>query len=69
MFQTRILVTHGITFLPDVDLIVVLRDGHVTEIGQYSELLESNGDFSDFLRTYVTEDDDRESSNGGRHLP
>ncbi|XP_063790449.1 multidrug resistance-associated protein 1-like [Pseudophryne corroboree] len=50
--KTRVLVTHGIGFLPQVDMIVVLTDGKISEIGTYTELLEKNGAFSDFLQTY-----------------
>ena len=67
LFQTRILVTHAITFLPQVDRIVVLNDGHVTEMGQYDELLQNNGAFADFLRMYLIEEEfDEESSAPGR---
>ena len=32
LFQTRILVTHSISFLPQVDQIVVLQDGRISEV-------------------------------------
>ncbi|XP_066905600.1 multidrug resistance-associated protein 1 [Halyomorpha halys] len=51
--KTRVLVTHGITFLPEVDLIVVLNDGEISEVGTYRELLEKKGAFSDFLLTHL----------------
>ncbi|CAN9508890.1 unnamed protein product [Ophioblennius macclurei] len=54
--KTRILVTHGISFLPQVDNIVVMVDGRVSEMGSYQELLQQNGAFAEFLRTYVLED-------------
>ncbi|XP_041075964.1 ATP-binding cassette sub-family C member 3-like isoform X3 [Polyodon spathula] len=54
--KTRILVTHGITFLPLVDNIVVLVDGSVSEMGSYQELLTQNGAFAEFLRNYALED-------------
>eukprot|EP00004_Rigifila_ramosa_P018380 TRINITY_DN4565_c0_g1_i3.p1 TRINITY_DN4565_c0_g1~~TRINITY_DN4565_c0_g1_i3.p1 ORF type:complete len:991 (-),score=281.77 TRINITY_DN4565_c0_g1_i3:1492-4185(-) len=44
--KCRILVTHGISFLPQTDRIVVLKCGQVTESGTYTQLMESNGDFS-----------------------
>ena len=37
--KTRILVTHGISFLPQVDRIVVMKDGRISESGTYRELL------------------------------
>ena len=50
--QTRILVTHGVGFLPQVDKIVVMVNGQVTETGSFEELLIQNGAFADFLRNY-----------------
>ncbi|XP_063229527.1 ATP-binding cassette sub-family C member 3-like [Bacillus rossius redtenbacheri] len=47
--KTRVLVTHGITFLPEVDHIVVLKEGEITEEGTYKDLLEKKGAFADFL--------------------
>lgn len=52
---TRVLVTHGITYLPQTDKIVVLKDGEVSEIGTYQELLDKKGDFSDFLVQHMNE--------------
>nr|CAD7261608.1 unnamed protein product [Timema shepardi] len=53
--KTRVLVTHSITYLPEVDLIVVLKDGEVTEKGTYKELLEKKGAFADFLMQHLQE--------------
>lgn len=55
--KTRVLVTHGISFLPQVDQIVVLVNGKVTELGSYQELQEQNGAFAEFLRTYAQWDE------------
>ncbi|XP_066521778.1 ATP-binding cassette sub-family C member 3 isoform X2 [Hoplias malabaricus] len=54
--KTRILVTHGISFLPQVDNILVLVDGMVSEMGSYQDLLKQNGAFAEFLRNYSLED-------------
>ncbi|XP_043959117.1 ATP-binding cassette sub-family C member 3 isoform X6 [Gambusia affinis] len=54
--KTRILVTHGITFLSQVDNIVVMVEGRVSEMGSYQELLNQNGAFAEFLRNYALED-------------
>uniref|UniRef100_A0A1I8HV06 ABC-type glutathione-S-conjugate transporter n=1 Tax=Macrostomum lignano TaxID=282301 RepID=A0A1I8HV06_9PLAT len=58
--KTRLLVTHGISFLPKMDLIVVLKDGSVSEVGTYSELLQHNGGFAEFIQQYLEEEDDEE---------
>ncbi|KAK6293389.1 hypothetical protein J4Q44_G00357150 [Coregonus suidteri] len=54
--KTRILVTHGVSFLPYVDEIVVLKDGCVSEVGSYQSLKDSKGAFSEFLDTYAKEE-------------
>lgn len=53
--KTRVLVTHGITYLPEVDNIVVLKDGEITESGTYKELLEKRGAFAEFLVQHLQE--------------
>uniref|UniRef100_A0A3B1IP99 Canalicular multispecific organic anion transporter 1-like n=1 Tax=Astyanax mexicanus TaxID=7994 RepID=A0A3B1IP99_ASTMX len=60
--KTRILVTHGISFLPYVDEIVVLVDGVVSEVGSYSSLRASKGAFSEFLDTYAKEEDSQDQN-------
>ena len=59
-FQTRVLVTHGISFLPKVDRIYVIVDGKISEQGSYKELLKQDGAFSDFLRNYLYEEEEEE---------
>ncbi|KAM4606989.1 ATP-binding cassette sub-family C member 2 isoform 2-T2 [Polymixia lowei] len=57
--KTRILVTHGVSFLPYVDEIVVLVNGVVSEVGSYHNLRASKGAFSEFLDTYAKEESDK----------
>ncbi|XP_076819725.1 multidrug resistance-associated protein 1-like isoform X2 [Clavelina lepadiformis] len=56
--KTRVLVTHGVSFLPQVDMIVVLVDGKISEVGHYDELMERNGDFAEFLKNYSNYEED-----------
>ncbi len=58
--KTRVLVTHGITYLPKTDHIIVLKEGKISEQGSYQELVQRKGDFADFLMEYMTESDDQE---------
>lgn len=64
--QTRILVTHGISFLPQVDNILVMVDGRVSEMGSYQELLNQNGTFAEFLRNYSLDDIPEEDEATGK---
>ena len=61
-FQTRILVTHGVHWLPKVDNIFVLANGEIMETGSYEELLSHNGDFAHFLRQHLTANEDSDFS-------
>ncbi|XP_041373545.1 multidrug resistance-associated protein 1-like isoform X2 [Gigantopelta aegis] len=54
--KTRVLVTHGIHWLPRTDLIIVLKDGQISEMGSYEQLLSHDGAFSSFLKMYLTEE-------------
>ena len=65
--QTRVLVTHGISFLPQTDFVIVLSDGHVSEMGTYSALLQRDGSFANFLRNYAP-DEDKEHQEANNRL-
>ena len=54
--KTRILITHKIPLLTDVDRIIVLKDGQISEQGSYDELIEAKGEFSEILNTYINEE-------------
>ncbi|KAK2714882.1 hypothetical protein QYM36_009173, partial [Artemia franciscana] len=58
--KTRISVTHGITFLPQTDKIIVLKDGVISEAGSYKELLDKEGDFAEFLLEHLNEEEEGE---------
>ncbi|XP_070201853.1 multidrug resistance-associated protein 1-like [Littorina saxatilis] len=58
--KTRVLVTHGVHWLPMVDEIVVMANGMISEMGSYEQLLSHNGDFAQFLKTYLTQNKDKD---------
>ncbi|XP_053385666.1 multidrug resistance-associated protein 1-like [Mercenaria mercenaria] len=58
--KTRVLVTHGIHWLPNVDMIFVVTNGAISEVGSYDELLSHDGEFAKFLRTYLIEHEESE---------
>ena len=58
--KTRVLVTHGLTYLPCTDKIIVMKDGNISETGTYKQLLDKKGDFADFLVQYLSKVDDGE---------
>ncbi|CAK9297871.1 unnamed protein product [Gordionus sp. m RMFG-2023] len=53
--KTRLLVTNVIHLLPEVDRILVMKDGTIAEQGTYTELsAKSEGVFSEILRNYLS---------------
>ncbi|XP_042479352.1 ABC transporter C family member 3-like isoform X2 [Macadamia integrifolia] len=47
--KTVIYVTHQVEFLPSADLILVMRDGKITQAGKYEEILNSGTDFMELV--------------------
>ena len=60
------MVTHGITYLSSVDQIVVLRNGQVSEMGSYVELIDRVGAFAEFLKNYLAEVNSTDSDADGQ---
>ncbi|XP_072401346.1 multidrug resistance-associated protein 1 isoform X12 [Diabrotica undecimpunctata] len=54
--KTKVLVTHGITYLPQTEKIIVLKDGKISETGTYQQLLDRKGAFAEFLLQHITEE-------------
>ncbi|XP_049823783.1 multidrug resistance-associated protein 1 isoform X8 [Aethina tumida] len=54
--KTRVLVTHGITYLSQTDKILVMKNGEISESGTYQELLNKKGSFAEFLLQHMSED-------------
>ncbi|KAF9142619.1 hypothetical protein BGX30_002598, partial [Mortierella sp. GBA39] len=50
--KTRVLLTHGIHHLENVDQIVVLKDGAVSEMGGYQQLMDSRGAFYQLIKDF-----------------
>ncbi|KAG8182122.1 hypothetical protein JTE90_002616 [Oedothorax gibbosus] len=66
--KTRILVTHDVSILKDVDLIVSMKEGKIDEVGTYNELISHNGSFTKFMKEHskMKDEDEVEKS---IHLP
>ncbi|PVD27626.1 hypothetical protein C0Q70_12792 [Pomacea canaliculata] len=58
--KTRVLVTHGIHWLPMVDEIIVLSDNSISEKGSYDTLMSHNGPFANFLKLHLQQKEDME---------
>jgi len=53
--QTRVWVTHSVSYLFKVDNIIVMKDGEISEMGTFNDLLNRRGAFADFINLYLTE--------------
>ncbi|KAI0822453.1 P-loop containing nucleoside triphosphate hydrolase protein [Trametes gibbosa] len=58
--KTRVLVTHALHFLPQVDYIYTLVDGRVAEHGTYAALIAADGDFARFVREFGSKESEVE---------
>uniref|UniRef100_A0A673GYT1 ABC-type glutathione-S-conjugate transporter n=1 Tax=Sinocyclocheilus rhinocerous TaxID=307959 RepID=A0A673GYT1_9TELE len=63
--KTRVLVTHGLSFLPQADLILVMEDGEITEMGSYAELLSRKNTFADFVKAFSVSERKESATNRG----
>ncbi|KAL5077920.1 hypothetical protein RYX36_016904 [Vicia faba] len=62
--KTVIYVTHQVEFLPAADLILVVKDGEITECGKYNDLLNSGTDFMELVGAHREALSVLDSSNG-----
>ncbi|KAL4218281.1 Multidrug resistance-associated protein 1 [Mactra antiquata] len=66
--KTRILVTHGISWLPRVDKILCMEDGRITESGTYNELMANGGDFAKFIQKHKKDGNTSDSSDDEENI-
>ncbi|NXU47278.1 MRP1 protein, partial [Turnix velox] len=50
--KTRILVTHNLMLLPYTDLVIVMREGRISQMGTYQELISKTADFADLIQVF-----------------
>ncbi|XP_012382272.2 multidrug resistance-associated protein 1-like isoform X2 [Dasypus novemcinctus] len=50
--KTRVLVTHNLTLLPQMDLIVVMENGRVAQMGTYQKLQSTTKNFTDLFQAF-----------------
>ena len=52
--KTRLFVTNSLSFLPQTDEIFMVEDGRIVEIGKYEDLLGKGGEFAEFIKNYLS---------------
>lgn len=62
--KTVILVTHALHFLPQVDQVYTLEDGHIVEAGTYDELLHRNGAFARLMHDFGGVEEEKDEEEG-----
>jgi hypothetical protein len=67
--KTRVLVTHALHFLPQVDLIITIVDGRLAERGTYEELMASDGAFSKFVTEFGSKEGKHDKEDGDDNDP
>ncbi|KAF9938627.1 hypothetical protein BGZ67_010647 [Mortierella alpina] len=50
--KTRVLVTHQLHVLPQVDYVICMKDGEIIERGTFQELMENQGEFSLLMKAH-----------------
>lgn len=58
--KTRILVTHALHFLPQVDYIYCIENGTIAEEGTYADLMTHGGEFSQFITEFGSKEEEQE---------
>lgn len=48
--RTRVLVTHQLQYLPSCDLVVVMHEGSIAQVGTYQALVDRGVDFHQFVK-------------------
>ncbi|CAG2102735.1 unnamed protein product [Medioppia subpectinata] len=66
--KIRILVTNSVSILPNVDQIVVIKNGYVSESGTFEELVSKNGYFAEFVTEYLSQQSDNELKNEDKKI-
>ena len=59
--KTRILCTNSVAYLSQMDKILVMKDGRISEQGTYEQLLAEGGEFADFLVQYLSEEAEKDN--------
>ncbi|XP_009954805.1 PREDICTED: multidrug resistance-associated protein 1-like, partial [Leptosomus discolor] len=60
--KTRILVTHNPMLLPHADLVIVMEEGRISQMGTYQELISKRANFAEFIPVFNAEHTSEETT-------
>ncbi|XP_042908219.1 multidrug resistance-associated protein 1-like [Parasteatoda tepidariorum] len=66
--KTRILVTHEVSILHKMDIIVSMKDGRIDEIGSYQDLLNQNGSFMELIQEHTSQKNLEENTDENKKM-
>ncbi|CAG2107792.1 unnamed protein product, partial [Medioppia subpectinata] len=66
--KTRVLVTNKASVLPEVDKIIVLKEGSVCDFGLFDELMAKSGEFAEFVAEYVVKQESEDIDEKERQI-
>ena len=62
--KTRLFVTNSLSFLPQVDQILMIENGTICQNGTYDELKDKDGPFANFIKLYLMNNEANKESLG-----
>ncbi|CAM1304666.1 Uncharacterised protein g3835 [Pycnogonum litorale] len=60
--KTRVLVTHGLSYLRDCDYVYVMKNGTISQQGTFDELMSQRGTFADIIIQYLQQNKNEDLS-------
>ncbi|KAG0069645.1 hypothetical protein BGZ89_002459 [Linnemannia elongata] len=63
--KTRVLVTHQLHVLPQVDYVICMKDGEIVERGTFHELMANDGEFASLMKAHGGIEESEEKVAGG----
>ncbi|CDY43375.1 BnaA01g30060D [Brassica napus] len=66
--KTVIYVTHQVEFLPAADLILVMKDGRISQAGRYNDILNSGTDFMELIESQDLKNGKSDTGEANRQL-
>ena len=60
--KTRVWVTNQVSYLTNVDQLILLKDGEIFEKGTYEELMKSKGALFEFVQNHPVEEEEEDTN-------